>query len=285
MPFVVPLAQAQAEYPEYTFVAALTPSEQKAAFHVRDQAGADLCLKIIAPNYGFDRLDREIQALQSLDHPNVVSLKEYTFSSKPGHRRHFMVEEFVDGVDFAARLLPGHPWPRPEAANFFAALCDGLSALQNKKLVHRDLKPTNIRVRPNGSPVVIDFGLARHLDLPDLTKTGEGAAIGTPAYFAPEQADPHGTKHGIDHRTDLFAVGIMLYQALIGRHPFLKPGMTVPALRDAICTSAEPLQAAEFAALPAEWKLLLAKLLEKQRAQRPASAAQVATILRKIGGK
>src|SRR2546423_173312 len=110
MPFIVPLAQAQADYPEYTFVVALTPSEQKAAFHVRDKAGADLCFKIIAPNYGLDRLDREIQALQSIAHPNVVGLKEYTFSSKPGRQRHYMVEEFIEGVDLATRLQPGHPW-------------------------------------------------------------------------------------------------------------------------------------------------------------------------------
>src|SRR4051794_5115023 len=81
VPFVVPLAQAQRDYPNYTFVAALTPSEQKAAFHVRDQAGTDLCLKIISPNYDIDRFHREITALQSIVHPNVVGFKEYTFSA------------------------------------------------------------------------------------------------------------------------------------------------------------------------------------------------------------
>jgi eukaryotic-like serine/threonine-protein kinase len=285
MPFIIPINQARAEYPEYTFIAALTPSEQKAAFHIKSREGQDLCLKIISPSYQIDRLHREILALQSLAHPNVVRLIEYTYSTKPGHQRHFMVEEFVAGTDLAARVVPGTPWTRPQAADFFAPLADGLQALRANNIVHRDLKPTNIRVRPDGTPVIIDFGLARHLDMPDLTKTAEGAAFGTPLYFAPEQANPSGTKRDIDHRTDLFALGVMLHQVLIGRHPFLVAGITnIDQLRDAICNSSTFLQAAEFTGLPAEWKLILGKLLEKDRVKRPQSAAHVATILRKIRG-
>ncbi len=84
MPYTVDLSAAAAMFPEYIFIGPLTPSEQKAAFHVKDKAGADLCLKLIAPNYERDRLDREILALQSIDNASVVKLVEYTFSSKPG---------------------------------------------------------------------------------------------------------------------------------------------------------------------------------------------------------
>ena len=97
MPYVVDINDARQMFPDYTFVRALTPSEQKAAFLIKDQAGNPLCLKLIAPNYELNRIDREIQALQNIDHPNVVKLVEYTFSSKPGHRRHYIVEEFVEG--------------------------------------------------------------------------------------------------------------------------------------------------------------------------------------------
>lgn len=213
MPFNVTLQDAQTEYPEYTFLKALTPSEQKAAFHVQDSEGQHLCLKIIAPDYDIDRLHREIRALQALDHPNVANLKEYTFSSKQGQQRHFIVEEYVEGDDLSDRLQANQQWPIDEAARFFAELCDGLAATRQIKIVHRDLKPSNIRVRPNGSPVIIDFGVARHLDLPDITNTSQGAGIGTPLYFSPEQFS--GTKRDIDHRTDLFAVGVLLYQALV----------------------------------------------------------------------
>jgi eukaryotic-like serine/threonine-protein kinase len=280
MPFVVSMAAAQADHPDYTFISPLTPSEQKAAFHVKDANGDDLCLKIIAPNYSIDRLQREILALQSIDHANVVKLKEYTYSSTPTRLRHFMVEEFIDGEDLANSLANGRPWSRADVAKFFAEVCDGLEALRIADIVHRDLKPTNIRVRVSGTPVIIDFGLARHLGIVALTNTSDGAAIGTPMYFAPEQFT--GTKHDIDHRTDLFALGVITYQALTGQHPFCTAGMTRQQLCDAVCTSSTHLTRPSFASLPREWKLLVGRLLEKERAKRPQSAAQVGPILRKL---
>src|SRR5687768_9831394 len=115
MPFNVSIADAEAAYPEYTFVGGLTPSEQKAAFHVKDAAGQDHCLKIIAPAYELGRLEREILALQALSHPNVVRLHEYAFTTKEGKQRHYMVEEFVAGFDLAAGLQPGSPLDPKEA--------------------------------------------------------------------------------------------------------------------------------------------------------------------------
>lgn len=283
MPFVVPMATAQVNFPEYTFVAALTPSEQKCAFHVRDREGEDLCLKIIAPNYSIDRLEREITALQAIDHKNVVRLIEYTFSSRPGHQRHFLVEEFIGGQDLSACLGPSNVWSREATADFFAQLCDGLAELQRHSFVHRDLKPNNIRIRPDGSPVIIDFGLARLLNMTDLTHTAQGAAIGTPLYFAPEQFA--GTKYDIDHRTDLFALGVLMYHALFGCHPF-SAGAGVPydQLMRAVCTNADCTSAPDYLALPSHWKLILGRLLEKDRVRRPQNAAQVANVLRKIRG-
>lgn len=228
-----------------------------------------------------DRLQREILALQAIKNPNVVCLREYTFSTARGKQRHYLVEEFVAGSDLTPLLQAGAPWPLDKAQSFFAALCDGLSALRAEAIVHRDLKPSNIRVRPDGSPVIIDFGLARHLGLADLTRTSDGAAIGTPLYFAPEQFA--GTKRDIDHRTDLFALGVLLYQALVGHHPFLAPGMTkLSELRDAVCGSVEFQKDAVFLALPQKWRMLMTRLLEKERARRPQDAAQVAAILRKL---
>ena len=282
MTFTLTLQDAQVQFPDYKFVKALTPSAQKAAFHVRDRDGNDLCLKIVAPTYERVRLDREIFAMQTVDHPNVVRLYEYTFSSKPGQQRHFIVEEFVDGSDLADKMKLGQPWAIQEAIQFFAKVCDGLAALRERGIVHRDIKPQNVRVRPDGDPVIIDFGLARHLGLPDLTKTFQGAQIGTPAYFAPEQFD--GTKHDIDHRTDLFAVGILLYVATTGEQPFIDSTVhTVAQLRDAVCDRDDHLKRPRFLALDGKLRILIGKLLEKQRAKRPTDPAQIAAILRKVG--
>ena len=283
MPFSVAIDDARAQFPEYTFIASLTPSEQKAAFHVRDGSGTDLCLKIIAPNCNIDRVHREILALQAISHPNVVALREYTFSTSTSRQRHFLVEDFVAGSDMTPRLQSGHTWTREQTSDFFAPLCDGLAALADAEVVHRDLKPTNIRVRPDGSPVIIDFGLARHLGLSDLTQTSDGAQIGTPLYFAPEQWE--GKKHQIDHRTDLFAVGVLMYEAMVGRHPFVTAAVSTKAdLHEAVCRSTDFLADPQFQALSRAWQLLIGRLLEKERARRPQDARQAAHILRKLRG-
>jgi eukaryotic-like serine/threonine-protein kinase len=281
MLYDVSISEARKIYSEFEFVKALTPSAQKAAFHVR-RGGQDLCLKLIAPNYGRERLDREILAMQTIRHKNVARLVEYLFESKEGIQRHYILEHFIDGLDLTDKLVPGKPWKLRTACAFFAELCDGLSALETRQIVHRDLKPSNVRVKPDGSPVLIDLGLARHLMLTDLTSTGEGAEIGTPTYFAPEQFA--GTKYDIDCRTDLFAAGILLYQALVGRHPFMRPGMTRQELRDEVCQSEACFSDRSFLLLPKEIRLLIEKLMSKERANRPVSAELVSRLLRRMGG-
>jgi serine/threonine-protein kinase len=277
----VDILEAKRAFPDYEFIAPLTPSEQKCAFHVKDRNGRSLCLKIVAPNSNIDRVNREIQALQSISHPNVVALLEYTFTSKQGQeQRHYIIEEFVAGDDLTKYLRQGQPLELAHVSSLFAQLADGLTAIHAKNIVHRDLKPSNIRIRDNGSPVLIDFGLARHLDLPDLTKTHEGAAFGTPAYFAPEQFA--GNKRDIDARTDLFAMGVLLYQAAVGTHPFYKETMSYAEVRDSVCLSFDYLVNSVFMNLPNDYRLVMLKLLEKPRAKRLQSAAQVGTLLRKI---
>ncbi|MDP2159501.1 MAG: serine/threonine-protein kinase [Flavobacterium sp.] len=279
MPFIVSIEKAKKIFPEYRFISCLTPSEQKAAFHVKDSNGTDLCLKIICPTYDVHRLQREVIALQSLSHPNIVKLLEYTFTSKIGNQRHFIIEEYIDGMDLHD-LLTIKPWDLNKASQFFIQLFDGLFALNEKGLVHRDLKPKNIRVRADNTPVIIDFGLARHLLLSDITRTSEGAAIGTPNYFAPEQF--FGNKHDIDHRTDLFASGIILYQALIGQHPFMNNVNTYNQLKDSICYSDDYKRNPTYILLPRNWQIIINKLLEKERSKRPLNGKQVANLISKI---
>jgi serine/threonine protein kinase len=282
MPYEVGVEEARKKFPQYKFIRALTPSEQKAAFHVQDSDGKDLCLKLISPDYDLDRLDREVLALQVLSHRNVARLQEYTFRSKDGMPVRYMVEEFVEGRDLAEILVDGESWEVPRAAKFFAQVARGLDALRENSVVHRDLKPNNIRVRDSDEPVIIDFGLARHLTLPDLTNTTDGAGIGTPCYFAPEQCE--GTKRDIDHRTDVFAFGVLLYQAVVGHHPFRAQGMNINDLCRRICSSEEHLSDPAFTALPKQWQVLLVKLLEKSRSKRLASAGLAADLLDSMEG-
>lgn len=280
MPFSVPLDEAAKRFPQYTFVRALTPSEQKCAFHVMDQDGTDLCLKIVSPDYDVGRLGREVDAMLAINHPNVVEFIEYQFSyPKKGDSSHYLIENFIPGTDLSDHFT-GKPWSLSGTFDFFRPLFDGLAELKKHSLVHRDLKPTNIRVHTDGYPVIIDFGLARHLARSDLTLTVQGAAIGTPLYFAPEQFT--GTKHDIDCRTDLFAAGVLLYTAVVGEHPFGKPNVN---LETAVCSSEDHKDHPTFKALPRPWQLLVGKLLEKDRANRPSDPSQVIQILDKIGAQ
>lgn len=275
MIFSYPIEQARKDYPEFTIISALTPSAQKAAFHVQKN-GEEFCLKIIAPNYGIVRLEREIIALEGLSHPNIVKLVEYYNSTVGGLRKHYILEKYINGTDLDAHL--GTSWPRDRVSNVFSSLCNGLSELSKHNIVHRDLKPSNIRINTNGVPVIVDFGVARLLDLVSITDTPQGASIGTPLYFAPEQF--LGQRHDIDHRTDLFALGILIYQATTGIYPFAQANMTIDQLQDAICTSESYKTLPEFTALPEKWQQVISKLLAKSRIDRPYNASQVGKMLR-----
>jgi serine/threonine protein kinase len=277
MVYDVPIAQAQTDYPEFQFVAKLTPSAQKAAFHVRDRCGTDLCLKIISPDYELDRLNREILAMQAINHPNVACFVKYE-KSMGGTCRHFILEEYVEGEDLLTFFETGDIWDVDRAAHFFSSLFDGLEAVHEANLVHRDIKPSNIRVRPDGSPVIIDLGYALHQELPSITTTRAGAAVGTWDYFAPEQF--MGNRADVDHRTDIFASGILLFQAVTGIHPFYSQGMSRQDTENSVCTSDQCFSIQEFINLPDTWKSLIRRLLSKDRSNRPHSAQQAGVILR-----
>ncbi|MGE0768171.1 MAG: serine/threonine-protein kinase [Hyphomicrobiaceae bacterium] len=263
--------------PEYKFIKRLAKSAQKAAFHVQDASGLDLCLKIIAPNASLERVQREIEALDSLDHPNIVKLHYYEISISEKGFRHFAVEEFIDGCDLSDVLKPGKPWALDDAASLLKSIASGLHALGSARIVHRDLKPSNIRVRPNSQPVIVDLGVARLLDRADLTLTSMGARIGTTLYFAPEQFE--GRREDIDPRTDLFALGVIAHEVLLGRHPFYEKGISIDDLREKVCRSSDFVDSADFKALPPRWRLVVQRLLEKQRVRRPKDASLVCQLI------
>lgn len=281
MEFNILVEVAQRLFPEYEFLERLPPSAQKAAFRVRDRtSGVELCLKVINPESDLLYINREIQALTRFDHKNVARLYRTIDESTEAGRRHCIIEHFIPGSDLSLRIDSGERWNLLEAAQFFLGVFEGLGHLASHQLVHRDLKPSNIRVHPDGHPVLIDFGLARHLSLPDLTRTGEGQR-GNFAHFAPEQWLSE--RRLIDPRTDLFAGGILLYRAVLGRHPFLDPGMRTPdELRDAVLKGTAHLEAPDFKALPRPWVVLLTKLLERGMEARPATASLVVGRLQKI---
>ena len=155
------------------------------------------------------RFAREARLMGAVNHPHVV--KVHTFGHCP--QGPYLVTEYIEGQELK-QLRRAQPLPEPRLLQLMIGVCHAVEALHHHKILHRDLKPDNVMVRPDGSPVLLDFGLAREVGGERLTQTG--AFMGTPAYMAPEQA--HDAAR-VDPRADVYALGGILHFLIHGEPP------------------------------------------------------------------
>ncbi|MBN2170352.1 MAG: tetratricopeptide repeat protein [Candidatus Krumholzibacteriota bacterium] len=205
-----------------------------------------------------ERFEREARAAAALDHPGICTVHDLVEAG--GH--HFLVMCLLEGETLEARLARG-PLTADEAAALGRRLARALAAAHAAGVVHRDLKPGNVMLS-GGEAVVMDFGLARILDDAPLTRPGVPA--GTAAYMAPEQARGETAAPA----SDLWALGVILYEALAGRRPFTAPNL--PALLRAICEEDPPPLASLRAGLPPALTGLVARCLSRDPDARPTTA-------------
>jgi len=239
----------------------------------------DVALKSLLPHLLTDpelvgRFRREARALARLRHPGIVAV--FDILRLPDGRI-YIVLEFVPGEPLDRTMARG-PMSWERAAGIGAAVCDALEAAHREGVVHRDIKPGNILVEPRGQVRVADFGLARLQavgggDGDVITRTG--IVMGTPGYWAPEQA----LGRRITPQTDLYALGAVLFEAATGRLPFVpeEPG---PAAAFMHIAAPVPDPREVRPDLPAEAAALLMRALAKDPAERFASAADMAALLR-----
>jgi len=178
-----------------------------------------VAVKVIHPNLTGDeafaaRFRREARAVAALDHPNIVRV--YDFDTDNGLA--FLVMEYLEGISLREKLRElscrDERMELEEVEHIVCALCDALDHAHRQGMVHRDIKPSNVMITDEGRPVLCDFGIARMVDTTAIT--GSGGTLGTPAYMSPEQ----GRGEPGDARSDIYALGVLLYQLCTGRVPF-----------------------------------------------------------------
>lgn len=220
------------------------------------------------------RFEREARTASSLNHPNICTL--YDFGEEGG--RPYIVMEVIEGETLQERLDRG-PLPLNEALKLARQLADALEAAHSNGVVHRDVKPSNIIIDKRGNAKILDFGIACWVgplaeEASSSWKTQTGSILGTIPYMSPEQLS--GEK--VDHRTDLFSLGAVIFKMISGQHPFKR--RTTVATMKAICEDPAP-SLSEHCDSP-QLDRLLGRLLEKNPERRLSSAGEVALMLNAV---
>ena len=242
--------------------------------------GRDIALKLLPPETAADperlsRFRREARAAAALNHPNVVTI----YSVEESDGVHFLTMELVDGQPLQ-ELIPPAGWPTDRVVQLATAIADAVAAAHAKGLVHRDLKPANIMLTRDERVKILDFGLAKDLraaGADDATmavhdRTQPGIVMGTPPYMSPEQL----AGQAVDHRTDIFSLGVVIYEMTTGRRPF--QGGSQAELAAAILR--DPAPALTKADVPPALTSLIERCLAKRAADRVQTAGLLASELR-----
>jgi serine/threonine protein kinase len=272
----------------YEILAPLGAGGMGEVYRAKDlRLGREIALKILPAEVSADperlaRFEREARTVAGLNHPNIVTL----FSVEDDGDVRFLTMELVEGKSLDHVLVPGG-LPTPRVIELGIGLADALAAAHEKGVVHRDLKPANVMLTRDGRVKVLDFGLAK-LAAPDSNSaqshaatvatplSSEGQAVGTIPYMAPEQV----RGESVDSRTDLFALGVVLYELASGKRPFT--GKSDADISSAILRDAPPPLADVRGDLSPDLENIVRRCLEKRPRDRVQTALDVSNELQRL---
>jgi len=223
-----------------------------------------------------ERFQREARAASALNHPNICTI--YDIEEYSGG--HFIAMEYLEGLTLKDRIL-GRALDSEEVAKIGIQIAEALAAAHSKRMVHRDIKPGNVVVSATGFVKVLDFGLAKLIaaegeDAATKSITATHTVSGTLPYMSPEQL----RGREVDHRTDVYALGIVLYEMSTARRPFISE--LIPELIDEILNSPPPPPLEMNRKLPPKLEEIVLKCLEKDPEDRYQSAKEIAVDLRRM---
>lgn len=234
-----------------------------------------IVLKLLKPEIAADkrtieRFRNELKFARKISHRNVCRM--YDLSTEQGH--HYITMEFVPGEDLKDFIRRVGQLPIGKAISIAKQLCEGLEEAHRLGVVHRDLKPRNIMIDREGNVRIMDFGIARSLQAKGIT--GSGMMIGTPEYMSPEQVEGKET----DQRSDIYSLGIIMYEMVTGRVPFEGDTALTIALKHKTETPPDP---REFnTQVPPDLSRFILKCMEKNKERRYQKAEEVLSELEKI---
>lgn len=260
------------EFSELSNISPLAKGGQKEVFAAQHATHGDVVLKVFPPMGDPESIRREPLAMQAINLPRVPTIHDVGQSTTPIGICHWFLEQRVDGESLKTTISKRHLSPQ-EVLRLGLHVLATIVEAERKNIVHRDIKPGNVMLHRDGSFWVIDFGIARHLALDSITQTGAIWGKGTPGYSAPEQMRNRKTE--IDSRSDLFALGVTLYESAVGTNPF----------RHGARDDLEILMRTETIALPplnlpisdtskANLRDCVSAMTQKRRDQRPRTAEE-----------
>ncbi len=270
----------------YRITAALGAGGMGEVWRARDEKlGREVALKVLSEEFAGDadrleRFEREARAVAALNHPHIVTI----FSVEDADGVRFLTMELVEGRTLD-KMIPENGFDAETFFELATPLAEAISAAHDKSVIHRDLKPSNVMVDGDGRVKVLDFGLAKlqsggessdSSEMPTEALTGVGMVVGTVPYMSPEQIEGK----IVDHRTDVFSLGVLLYEMATGERPF--SGDSQPALMSSILRDVPQSVLEVRDDIPRHLGRIVARCLEKDRRDRYQTARDVFYELRTL---